>query len=434
VTKLRVVIASPSDARTEREIAAKVVEDIAGTDATIDCVETFLWDRNVPPGFSSQPVQIGLIDPRARIADSDIVIVLFKRKIGTAIALGGLTGTEHEFQTAYESWRSTGRPQIMVYFDDTQFSPTTLKELEQYTALMKFRLSFPQEGLYKTFLTEDELQRKLTVDFKLVLQEVKNRVKKPFSVENFKAHVQDLEPQSYHRMRVPDSQSLYSSFRVDAVPPFLRLKVRTTTGHVPNLDNPPKSTPRWKQVIHWIYLIRDPIRPFEIQIGEYRAQRYGREPREVPFEGIPDYSELHKLYPLIRDAGHRWLRIVFAELLSDPQALEYMGQYEEDDVRKVIARNPSAPDDLKARECLFCDAAFRTEREIGSLGGAACIIANDFPFGPYFHYIVFPNEPVHSWDKVEEQHLYEMNWLAFQYLSRNTSRMGFRELPGCALA
>jgi hypothetical protein len=98
--------------------------------------------------------------------------------------------------------------------------------------------------------------------------------------------------------------------------------------------------------------LRDPIRPFEIQIGEYRLKRYGREPREVPFEGLPSRAELETLYPLLmRGAQHRWLRMVLAELISDEKALDDMDKAEtqakHEEIRKVIARNPSAPDEVK---------------------------------------------------------------------------------------
>lgn len=432
MTKLRIVIASPNDVIAARDAAAEVIKEVAGEEPAVDCVEIFRWEKNVAPGFSLEPVQLGLIDPRARIADSDIVVVLLSRKLGTPIAPGKPTGTQHEFQVAYESWRTTGRPQIMVYFEDTPFYPSNMQESEQFAALMAFRFSFPSEGLYGTYRGIDDLRTKLAEHLRTAVGEATERVKKPFSVEDLDARVENLDPHNWERLQVKGARSLFTSFRVDdADRPFLRLKVNTTPGYVPNPDYPDKSDERWNPVEHSIYVTRDPIRPFEIQIGEYRALRYGREPREVPFEGVPDYSELHKLYPMIRGADHRWLRIIFAELLKDPKALEYMGRYERDDegVRKVIARNPSAPEDLKRQECPFCDGAFRQKRKLCPFEGEARIIANDFPFGPYFHYIVFPTEQVHTWDKVTERHLFEMNWLAYRYLRQQKAQ---HDLSGAA--
>ena len=198
--KLRVVIASPSDVREEREAAARIVRGAAESEPTIECVETFLWEKNVPPGFSQQPIQIGLIDPLARIADSDILIVLFSRKLGSPIAPGRPTGTEYEFRAAYESWQTTGRPHIMVYFNDTPFAPATMEEVEQFAALMRFRFSFPAQGLYGTFRSQSELEARLAEHIRIVFREVKARVKKPFSVDDFNARVQDVDPHDYGRL------------------------------------------------------------------------------------------------------------------------------------------------------------------------------------------------------------------------------------------
>jgi len=142
--KLRIVVASPGDVQQERKAAERIIKDIARQEASVHHIETFLWESNVAPGLSRLPVQIGLIDPEARIPDSDIVVVLFSARLGTPIAPRRPTGTEHEFQTALESWRLTGRPEVMVYFNSAPVALKTLEEVEQYAALMRFRLSLPR--------------------------------------------------------------------------------------------------------------------------------------------------------------------------------------------------------------------------------------------------------------------------------------------------
>src|SRR5437870_3223870 len=102
--KIRIVVASPGDVQMERKAAERIIKATARKEALIDRVETFLWERNVAPGFSRQPLQIGLIDPEARIHESDIVVVLFSARIGTPIAPGKPPGTQHEFQMALDGW------------------------------------------------------------------------------------------------------------------------------------------------------------------------------------------------------------------------------------------------------------------------------------------------------------------------------------------
>ena len=166
-----------------------------------------------------------------------------------------------------------------------------------------------------------------------------------------------------------------------------------------------------------------PIRPYEIQIGEYRAKRYGRDFHDwekytkVPFDQLLSPSELRTLYPVLLHSQYRWLRMLLAELLSDPDALAYMASVEADpEIQMVIARNPAAPNRIKEQNCPFCDRRFRELRERPQGISGAVLIATDFPFGPFFDYIVFPAEPIHTWDAIVEQHLLDMNWVVHQYL------------------
>jgi galactose-1-phosphate uridylyltransferase len=238
-------------------------------------------------------------------------------------------------------------------------------------------------------------------------------------------HVRDIKPEAHSGLCVSESAGLYSSFRPENLKkPFVRLAISTTAGYVSNPKHEAdKGQPRWIPVNHKIHVIRDPIRPFEIQIGEYRSRRYGKDPREVPFEGVPGRMQLETLYPLMLDPGHRWLRMVFAELLSDPGALEYMQDKEPDPaVKIVIARNPSSPESVRTKGCPFCDPEFREQRRIRMFESDAVIMANDFPFGPYLHYIVFPEEEGHSWATIKEKHLFEMNWLSHRVLNEKRRR------------
>jgi galactose-1-phosphate uridylyltransferase len=308
----------------------------------------------------------------------------------------------------------------MVYFNASPVMPSTPEEVEQFVALMRFRLSLPKDALYGSYDGPADFEKLFEKHLPIALKRVRNKVKAPFVQKEYDRYVCDLPPEENLRLCVSDDPPLNSSFRPEERrQPFLRLRISTTNGHVANPEyESDESQPRWNAVEHRIYLVRDPIRPFEIQIGEYRARRYGREPREVPFEGVPTGAELETLYPLMLDAGHRWLRVVFAELLSDPRALGFMHSKEPDSaIKSLIARNPSAPNRVKTTGCIFCDPDFRQERAIRRFESDAVIMPNDFPFGPFFHYVVFPKDQVHSWDAVEERHLFEMNLLAHKYLS-----------------
>src|SRR5436305_3937120 len=94
-------------------------------------------------------------------------------------------------------------------------------------------------------------------------------------------------------------------------------------------------------------------------------------------------------------------------------------------VKEVATRNPSASNKLKTAHCLFCNTEFLRKRLLNPSRSSdkktgAYVIANDFPFGPYFHYIVMPRDAIHSWEAVKEHHLLEMNLAIREFLDPDT--------------
>jgi hypothetical protein len=109
------------------------------------------------------------------------------------------------------------------------------------------------------------------------------------------------------------------------------------------------------------------------------------------------------------------------------------------EIQSLIARNPSAPDDpVRLHHCRFCNGQFQNKRWVDD-ENETIMIANDFPFGPFFHYLVFPkggahkSEKVHSWESIDLHHLYDMNHLVWRHFGASRTnlkgaagiRMGF---------
>lgn len=219
-------------------------------------------------------------------------------------------------------------------------------------------------------------------------------------------------------------QRLYSSFSPDdAEHPFRLLCAPTTPGHamVPGAGRPAVSS--GSKEAYSVYLLRDPIRHAEIQISEHRRHRRpGSEGQRAP-PPAPGRSDLDSLRPLLSRTRHaRWLWAAIAQSIEDREALEYIEQLEkevgteEGQVLKVLAANPAAPEAVKKRQCLFCDQNFRSLRAVPHQFSDAIIMANDFPFGPFFHYIVLPSEAIHTWTALTRKHFFDMNWLVHEYL------------------
>ena len=236
-------------------------------------------------------------------------------------------------------------------------------------------------------------------------QELQEEVK----VDTGDKYFKDVDPIEIDRLMVPGEGDLYSSFKATGEGGFfLRLKVPTTSGWVPLTQDERKQMPllddaesEYKEVVNEIYLIRDPIRLFEIQIGQRRAERPGGDPGMILLDGDFTLRDIKILYPAMIDDNHSWMRMVLAEICPNPEVLEFMYNMEYDErVKQIITRNPFTPNWLRTKGCLFCDAGFLKARTLMA-NQYALIICNDYPYGPFFHYIVMPNNRVHSWDSID---------------------------------
>lgn len=170
-----------------------------------------------------------------------------------------------------------------------------------------------------------------------------------------------------------------------------------------------------------VYFINDPIRPYSIQIGGIRSTRPHAKPGII--KGNITKRDLN-LLPI----GEHWLSLTLAEILTNEDSLRELlqrvdnyikeGKTEFSRVREAIARNPFSPMEIQTAHCLFCDNLFKNKRQLYKKEEyGTTIISNDFPFGPYFHYITILDEPIHAWEDTEYRHLLGLNRVAHEYLS-----------------
>jgi hypothetical protein len=154
---LRVVLASPGDVQSERKKVVDVVDSLnrhylANTNWRF---EISRWE-DAFPGFNSDGPQ-GLIDEYLQIKDCDLLICIFWKRFGTPTK-GAASGTEHEFKSAFEAWKSKGQPQIMLYFCEKPYSPQTNEELDQWRRVIAFKKDVPPEGLWWTYKNNKEFE------------------------------------------------------------------------------------------------------------------------------------------------------------------------------------------------------------------------------------------------------------------------------------
>jgi hypothetical protein len=159
VSVLRLVVASPGDVAAERDILSKVAEELNRTVARVQDLrlEVVRWETDAYPGFHVDGPQ-GLIDPILNIEDSDIFIGIFWKRFGTPVK-DALSGTEHEFLSAYDAWKDHGSPHIMFYFSQKPHTPTSVEETAQWELVLAFQRRFPAEGLWWRYHDELEFER-----------------------------------------------------------------------------------------------------------------------------------------------------------------------------------------------------------------------------------------------------------------------------------
>jgi hypothetical protein len=156
---LRIVVASPGDVDAERRLVVEIAEEInRGLAAEFRChLEVHRWETDAFPGFHPAGPQ-GLIDPLLRIENSDLLIGIFWKRFGSP-TVDAKSGTEHEIRNAYRAWKENGRPQIMVYFNQKPYSPTSKAELDQWAQVLEFKSQFPKEGLWWLYSGAREFEK-----------------------------------------------------------------------------------------------------------------------------------------------------------------------------------------------------------------------------------------------------------------------------------
>jgi hypothetical protein len=163
VQTIRVVIASPADVAIERECVENVARQVNRTIAADRDLrlEVGRWEVDAFPGFHLTGPQ-GICDNVLRIHDCDLLVAIFWTRFGTE-TLDGQTGTEHEINDAIASWRSTGRPQVMVFFNNAAPKLKSARERRQWTEVAAYRERFPSDGLFWEYEGAEDFERNFRV-------------------------------------------------------------------------------------------------------------------------------------------------------------------------------------------------------------------------------------------------------------------------------
>jgi hypothetical protein len=176
VQKIRVFVASPGDVQLERDRLAKVIDEINLTIAALApekavILELIRWETHVHPGMGKDPQEV----INEQIGDYDIFVGIIWKRLGTPTSRAR-SGTEEEFQRAYNMWQEDKSFSVLFYFCQQEFAPPrTREEVEQLGKVVDFRDELSKKGLVADYASHDSFANVIRPHLLLVLGQMLSR-------------------------------------------------------------------------------------------------------------------------------------------------------------------------------------------------------------------------------------------------------------------
>lgn len=159
VYEMRCFIASPGDTVEERNACEEVFEEINhGLGRSIGFrIVSLRWEKDVYPGVAEYGQQV---INRQVDGKYDLFVGIMKSRFGTSTPQAG-SGTEEEFNIAYEKYQNGEIDNIFFYFGAPNMSPYDL-DLEQFQKVKDFRKKIQNNGVVPMeFKDLDDFKRQL---------------------------------------------------------------------------------------------------------------------------------------------------------------------------------------------------------------------------------------------------------------------------------
>ena len=141
--KIKVFVASPGDVGRERESVKSVIDELNTTIAPYKglTLELVKWETHATPSMGRAQ---GVIN--SQLGQYDIFVGVMWKRFGTPTGKAE-SGTQEEFQLAYEQWATTKSIRILFYFCQAPFMPRGLDEIAQLQKVVEFKESLAKLGL-----------------------------------------------------------------------------------------------------------------------------------------------------------------------------------------------------------------------------------------------------------------------------------------------
>jgi formylglycine-generating enzyme required for sulfatase activity len=161
VRPVTLFVASPGDVATERNHVSNVAAALnlnIGDERGVH-FKVLDYKTHARPRVHRLGPQ-GPIDEDMPAPECDIVVGILWKRFGKAMPeMGGETGTEHELRAAIKAFQKSGKPEVVMCFNDAPYRPGGVIELEQAILVRKFREEI--RGLELTYEGADDFRDRI---------------------------------------------------------------------------------------------------------------------------------------------------------------------------------------------------------------------------------------------------------------------------------
>lgn len=179
----KALIASPSDTEKEREACEKIFNEInSGLGKIYDFrIESQKWEKDVRPTIKNQDAQSAIFNQIGE--DYNIFIGIMNKKFGSPTPRA-FSGTEEEFNAAFDRYKEKKDIEIVFYFNDEP--PESMSELNpsEWTKITDFRKRLEPLGIYGIYNGvydfEEKVRKNLSSYF---IKEFKSDNEKPLNAD-----------------------------------------------------------------------------------------------------------------------------------------------------------------------------------------------------------------------------------------------------------
>lgn len=160
----RILIASPGDVGTERELISEVIYEWNALQASRSNIVVLpvKWETHSAPLLGDRPQEI---INKQLVQDCDLLVGLFWTRIGTHTGVSE-SGTVEEI----EHFIGQGKP-VMLYFSSKPIDPTKIN-IDQYQKLDNFRTKMRPLGLIESYENEADFKEKFSRQLTINMQRI----------------------------------------------------------------------------------------------------------------------------------------------------------------------------------------------------------------------------------------------------------------------